>query len=28
MLLLTTKEDGKLAFVTPEVKVENGIEIS
>ena len=27
MLLLTTKEDGKLAFVTPEVKVENGIEI-
>ncbi|MBC7556636.1 MAG: methionine--tRNA ligase subunit beta, partial [Chryseobacterium sp.] len=28
MLLLTTKEDGKLAFVTPEVKVENGIEIN
>ena len=28
MLLLTTKEDGKLAFVMPEVKVENGIEIS
>lgn len=27
MLLLTTKEDGKLAFVSPEVKVENGIEI-
>lgn len=27
MLLLTTKEDGKLAFVTPEEKVENGIEI-
>ncbi len=28
MLLLTTKPDGKLAFVTPEVPVENGIEIS
>lgn len=27
MLLLTTKEDGKLTFVTPEIKVENGIEI-
>lgn len=27
MLLLTTKEDGKLAFVSPEIKVENGIEI-
>lgn len=27
MLLLTTKADGKLAFVTPEEKVENGIEI-
>ncbi|SFH89177.1 methionine--tRNA ligase [Halpernia frigidisoli] len=28
MLLLTTKDNGKLAFVKPEVKVENGIEIS
>ncbi len=27
MLLLTTKEDGKLSFVTPDDKVENGIEI-
>ncbi|UOE41833.1 methionine--tRNA ligase [Chryseobacterium suipulveris] len=27
MLLLTTKPDGKLAFVTPDEKVENGIEI-
>ncbi|WP_092735682.1 methionine--tRNA ligase [Riemerella columbipharyngis] len=27
MLLLTTKPDGKLSFVTPEDKVENGIEI-
>lgn len=27
MLLLTNKPDGKLAFVTPEEKVENGIEI-
>ena len=28
MLLLTTKPDGKLSFVTPDEKVENGIEIS
>ncbi len=28
MLLLTTKPDGKLAFVTPDVPVENGVEIS
>ncbi len=27
MLLLTTKPDGKLSFVTPDEKVENGIEI-
>lgn len=27
MLLLTTKSDGKLSFVTPDEKVENGIEI-
>lgn len=27
MLLLTTKADGKLAFVTPEVNVDNGVEI-
>ena len=27
MLLLTTKPDGKLSFVTPDDKVENGIEI-
>ena len=27
MLLLTTKPDGKLSFVTPNEKVENGIEI-
>ncbi|MCQ4034364.1 methionine--tRNA ligase [Kaistella montana] len=27
MLLLTTKPDGKLAFVTPDVPVENGVEI-
>ncbi|MGV8914120.1 MAG: methionine--tRNA ligase [Kaistella sp.] len=27
MLLLTTKEDGKLAFVSPEVQVQNGVEI-
>lgn len=27
MLLLTTKPDGKLSFVTPEDKVENGVEI-
>ena len=27
MLLLTTKPDGKLSFVTPEEPVENGIEI-
>ena len=27
MLLLTTKSDGKLSFVTPDDKVENGIEI-
>ncbi len=27
MLLLTTKEDGKLAFVTPDAPVQNGIEI-
>ena len=27
MLLLTTKPDGKLSFVTPDAKVENGIEI-
>ena len=27
MLLLTTKADGKLSFVTPDEKVENGIEI-
>lgn len=27
MLLLTTKEDGKLAFVSPEVHVQNGVEI-
>ena len=27
MLLLTTKTDGKLAFVTPDVPVENGVEI-
>lgn len=27
MLLLTTKEDGKLAFVTPEAPVANGVEI-
>ncbi|MFC6267868.1 methionine--tRNA ligase [Frigoriflavimonas asaccharolytica] len=27
MLLLTNNADGKLVFVTPEVKVENGIEI-
>ena len=27
MLLLTTKLDGKLSFVTPDEKVENGIEI-
>ncbi len=27
MLFLTTKTDGKLAFVTPDEKVENGIEI-
>lgn len=27
MLLLTTKADGKLSFVTPEESVENGIEI-
>lgn len=27
MLLLTTKPDGKLAFVTPDEQVENGIEI-
>ncbi|AZI20578.1 methionine--tRNA ligase [Chryseobacterium taklimakanense] len=28
MLLLTTKPDGKLTFMTPEVKVENGIEVN
>jgi len=28
MLLLTTKPDGKLAFMTPEVKVENGVEVN
>ena len=27
MLLLTTKPDGKLSFVTPDETVENGIEI-
>lgn len=27
MLLLTTKPDGKLSFVTPDEKVENGVEI-
>ncbi len=27
MLLLTTKPDGKLIFVTPDETVENGIEI-
>lgn len=27
MLLLTTKPDGKLSFVTPDDKVENGVEI-
>ena len=27
MLLLTTNAEGKLVFVTPEVKVENGVEI-
>ena len=27
MLLLTTKADGKLSFVTPDETVENGIEI-
>ena len=27
MLLLTTKPDGRLAFVTPDEKVENGVEI-
>jgi methionine--tRNA ligase len=27
MLLLTTKPDGKLSFVTPDEKVENGIDI-
>ena len=27
MLLLTTKEDGKLSFVTPDAPVQNGIEI-
>ena len=27
MLLLTTKPDGKLSFVTPDENVENGIEI-
>ncbi|MBD8081261.1 methionine--tRNA ligase [Chryseobacterium caseinilyticum] len=27
MLLLTTKADGKLSFVTPDEKVENGVEI-
>lgn len=28
MLLLTTKPDGKLTFMAPEVKVENGIEVN
>ncbi len=28
MLLLTQKPDGKLAFVTPEINVENGMEIN
>lgn len=28
MLLLTTKPDGKLTFMTPEVKVENGVEVN
>ncbi len=28
MLLLTQKPDGKLTFMTPEVKVENGIEVN
>ena len=27
MLLLTTKPDGKLSFVTPDDKIENGVEI-
>ena len=27
MLLLTTKEDGKLSFVTPDAPVQNGVEI-
>ncbi|SNV51263.1 Methionine--tRNA ligase [Chryseobacterium taklimakanense] len=28
MLLLTTKPDGKLTFMTPEVKIENGVEVN